>query len=139
MNNFKEDKPRRRAYYCWSQSLMHLREGKSLFKPGPPGPMAIHPLRKIWCKLQVKRPSEYTYSLIWAELSRLLGEEIPVAIVGLEPWTPGSVVQHFNHLASKQPHLNTSLVVVCCCTFSGSASHHCYGCCWFGLLPRRLQ
>jgi len=42
--------------------------------------------------------------LFWAELSRLLGEEIPVAIVGLEPGTPGSVVQHFNHLATKQPH-----------------------------------
>jgi len=24
MNNFKEAKPRRRTYYCWSQSLMHL-------------------------------------------------------------------------------------------------------------------
>jgi len=42
-------------------------------------------------------------------------------------------------LATKQPHLDTSLVVVCCCTFSGSASDHCYRCCWFGLLPRRLQ
>jgi len=30
-----------------------------------------------------------------AELSRLLGEKIPVAIVGLEPGTPGSVVQHY--------------------------------------------
>ena len=101
--------------------------------------MAIHPLQKIRCKLQVKTPSEYSYSLVWVELSRLLGEEIPVSIVGLEPCTPGSVVQCLNHLASKQPHLNTSLVVVCCCPFSGSASHHCYRCCWFGLLPRRLQ
>jgi len=25
MNNFKEAKPRQRVYYCWSQSLMHLR------------------------------------------------------------------------------------------------------------------
>ena len=43
----------------------------------------------MWCKLLVKTPSEYTYSLFWAELSRLLGEKIPVAIVGLEPGTPG--------------------------------------------------
>ena len=57
------------------------------------------------CKLQVETPSEYTYSLIWAELSRLLGEKIPVAIVGLEPGTPGSVVQRFNHLVTKQPSL----------------------------------
>ena len=56
----------------------------------------------MWCKLEVKTPSEYTYSLFWgAELSRLLGEKIPVAIVGLEPGTPGSVVQCFNHLAPK--------------------------------------
>ena len=54
------------------------------------------------CKLQVETPSAYTYSLFWAELSRLLGEKIPVAIVGLEPGTPGSVVQRFNHLATKQ-------------------------------------
>ena len=40
----------------------------------------------------------------WAELSRLLGEKIPVAIMRLEPWTSGSVVQRFNHLATKQPH-----------------------------------
>jgi len=37
------------------------------------------------CELQVKTPSEYTYSLFWAELSRLLVEKIPVAIVGLGP------------------------------------------------------
>jgi len=43
----------------------------------------------MWYKLLVKTPSEYTYSLFWAELSRLLGEKIPVAIVGLEPGTPG--------------------------------------------------
>ena len=47
-----------------------------------------------------------TYSLFWAELSRLLGEKIPVAIVGLEPGTPGSAVQHFNHLATKQQKLD---------------------------------
>ena len=28
---------------------------------------------------------------------------VPVAIVGLEPGTSGSVVQRFNHLATKQP------------------------------------
>ena len=56
------------------------------------------------CKLQVETPSDHTYSLFWAELSRLLGEKkIPVAIVGLEPGTPGSAVQRFNHLATKQP------------------------------------
>ena len=63
---------------------------------------ALHPLRRMRCKLQVETPEEYTYSLFWAELSRLLGEKIPVAIVGLEPGTLGSVVQHFNHLATKQ-------------------------------------
>ena len=31
--------------------------------------MALHPLWRMWCKLQVKTPSEYTYSLVWAELS----------------------------------------------------------------------
>jgi len=40
-------------------------------------------------KLQVKTLSEHTYSHFWAELSRLLGEKIPVVIVGLEPGTPG--------------------------------------------------
>jgi len=40
-------------------------------------------------KLQVKTPSEHTYSHFWAELSKLLGEKIPVVIVGLEPGTPG--------------------------------------------------
>ena len=59
----------------------------------------------MWCKLQVETPSAYTYSLFWAELSRLLGEKIPVAIVGLEPGTPGPVVQRFTHLATKQPRL----------------------------------
>ena len=49
---------------------------------------------------------------LWAELSRLLGEKIPVAIVGLEPWTPGSVVQCFNHLATKQPLHATQKEVV---------------------------
>jgi len=39
---------------------------------------------------------------LWAELSRFLGEKIPVAIVGLEPGTPGSVVQC---LATKQPFI----------------------------------
>ena len=56
---------------------------------------------------EVETPSDHTYSLFWAELSRLLGEKIPVAIVGLEPGTSGSVVQRFNHfsLATKQPQL----------------------------------
>ena len=49
----------------------------------------LHPLRRMRCKLLVKTPSEYTYSLFWAELSRLLGEKIPGALVGLEPGTPG--------------------------------------------------
>ena len=50
-----------------------------------PGPAALHPLRRMRCKLQVEAPSDYTYSCFWAELSRLLGEKIPVAIVGLGP------------------------------------------------------
>ena len=36
--------------------------------------------RKMQCKLQVETPSDYTYSLFWAELNRLLGEKIPVDI-----------------------------------------------------------
>ena len=64
--------------------------------------MALHPLRRMRCKVQVETPSD---SLFWAELSGLLGEKIPVAIVGLEPGTPGSVVQRFNYLATKQPCL----------------------------------
>jgi len=44
---------------------------RSLFKPGPLGPRALHPLRRMRFKLQVKTHSEYTYSLLWAELSRL--------------------------------------------------------------------
>jgi len=52
----------------------------------------------------VETPSDHTYSLLWAELSRLLGEKkIPVAIVGLEPGTPGSAVQRFNHFAPSNP------------------------------------
>ena len=59
----------------------------------------------MWCKLQVETPSDYTFSLFWAELSRLLGKKksLLLRIVGLEPETPGSVVQRFNHLATKQP------------------------------------
>ena len=68
----------------------------SLFKPGPPGPTALHPLQRVPCKLLVKTPSEYTYSLFWAELSRLLGEQIPVAIVGLEPGTYGLLSSTLN-------------------------------------------
>jgi len=52
--------------------------------------------------LQVKTASDHTYSLFWAELRRLPGEKTPVAIVGPEPGTPGSAVQRFNHLATKQ-------------------------------------
>jgi len=48
----------------------------------------------------VETPEDFTYSLFWAELSSLLGEKIPVAIVGLKPGTTGSVVQRFNHLAT---------------------------------------
>ena len=76
-------------------------EGKSLFKPGPLGSTALHPLRRMRCKLQVEAPSDHTYSLFWTELSRLLGENIPVAIVGLEPGTLGSEAQCFSHLATK--------------------------------------
>jgi len=68
-----------------------------------PGPTALHPLQRMQYKCQVKTPSEYTFSLFWAELSSLLGEKkIPVAIVELEPGTSGSI-QRFNHLATKQP------------------------------------
>jgi len=50
------------------------------------------------CKLQVETPSDHTYSFFWAELSGLLGEKIPVAIVGplglqssaLTTWPPSN-------------------------------------------------
>ena len=38
-------------------------------------------------------------------------EKIPVAIVGLEPGTPVSVVQCFNPLATKQPKPDCSLTM----------------------------
>ena len=57
------------------------------------------------CKLQAETPSAYTYSFSWVELSRLLGEKIPVAIVGLEPRTSRPPVQRFDHLATKQPQV----------------------------------
>ena len=56
--------------------------------PGPPGPMALHPFRRMRCELfQVKRPQEHTYSFFRVELSQLLGEikspmrmEMPVTV-----------------------------------------------------------
>jgi len=30
-------------------------------------------------------------------------------------------------------------MVFSCCTFSGTAFPHCYWCCWFGPLLRRIQ
>jgi len=66
-----------------------LENARSLFRPSSPGPTALHPLRRMWCKLLMKAPSEYTYSLFGAELSRLLGEKIPVAIVS---WNLGPLV-----------------------------------------------
>ena len=49
----------------------------------------------------VKTPSEYTYLLFWAELSRLLGEKNPCCYSGAGTWDPWSVVKRFNHLATK--------------------------------------
>ena len=43
--------------------------------PGPPGPTALHPLRRMRCELfQVKHLQEHTYSFFRVELSQLLGE-----------------------------------------------------------------
>ena len=53
-----------------------LEKARAYLNQVPPGPTALHPLQRIWCKLLVKTPSEYTYSLFWAELSRLLGEQV---------------------------------------------------------------
>ena len=71
-----------------------LEKARAYLNQVPLGLTSLYPLQRMWCKLQLKTPSEYAYSLFWAELSRLLGDKIPVAIVGLEPGTPGSVVQH---------------------------------------------
>ena len=58
--------------------------------PGPPGPTASHPLRRMRCELfQVKLPSR-THLLFFfrVELSQLLGErKSPMAMVGFEPAT----------------------------------------------------
>ena len=56
--------------------------------------------------LRWKHRQEYTQLTFWPELSRFLGEKIPVGIVGLDPGTSGYVVQCFNHLATKQPQAN---------------------------------
>ena len=52
-----------------------------------PGPMALHPLQRKWCKLQAEVPSEYTYSHFRAELSILLGEN-PCCYSGAGTWDP---------------------------------------------------
>ena len=35
-----------------------LEKERAYFKPGPLGPMALHPLRRMQCKLQVETPSD---------------------------------------------------------------------------------
>jgi len=65
-----------------------------------------HPLRRMRHKLQVEIPSDHTYSLFWAELSRLLGEKNPCCYSGAGTWDPGPAVQHFNHFATKQPQVD---------------------------------
>ena len=64
-----------------------------------------HPLRRMRHKLQVEIPSDHTYSLFWAELSRLLGEKIPVAIVGLEPGILGLQSSTLTTLPPSNPKL----------------------------------
>ena len=61
-----------------------LEKARAYLNQVPLGLTSLYPLQRMWCKLQLKTPSEYAYSLFWAELSRLLhvGEKIPVAIVG---------------------------------------------------------
>ena len=45
-------------------------------EPGPPGPTALHPLRRIQCELfQEKHLQEHTYSFMGVELCQLLGEK----------------------------------------------------------------
>ena len=70
--------------------------------PGPPGPTALHPLRRMRCELfQVKHLQEHTYSSFRVELSQLLGEsKSPMAMVGFEPATFRLAVKCFNHLAT---------------------------------------
>ena len=70
--------------------------------PGPPGPTALHPLRRMRCELfQVKRLQEHTYSFFRVELSQLLGErKSPMAMVGFEPATFRLAVECFNHSAT---------------------------------------
>ena len=57
-------------------------------EPGPPGPMALHPLRRMRCELfQMKRLQEHTYSFFRVELSRLLGGERNSAMAERKsPW-----------------------------------------------------
>ena len=76
--------------------------------PGPPGPTALHPLRRMRCELfQVKHLQEHTYSFFRVELSQLLGErKSPMAMVGFEPATFRLAVECFNHLATSHPQIN---------------------------------
>ena len=73
--------------------------------PGPPGPTALHPLRRMRCELfQVKHLQEHTYSFFRVELSQLLGErKSPMAMVGFEPATFRLAVECFNHSATSHP------------------------------------
>ena len=73
--------------------------------PGPPGPTALHPLRRMRCELfQVKHLQEHTYSFFRVELSQLLGErKSPMAMVGFKPATFRLAVECFNHSATSHP------------------------------------
>ena len=73
--------------------------------PGPPGPTALHPLRRMRCELfQVKRLQELTYSFFRVELSQLLEErKSPMAMMGFEPATFRLAVECFNHSATSHP------------------------------------
>ena len=75
--------------------------------PGPPGPTALHPLRRMRCELfQVKHLQEHTLLIFRVELSQLLGErKSPMAMVGFEPATFRLAVECFNHSATSHPSI----------------------------------
>ena len=68
-----------------------LEKARGLFKPGPQDQQLYIPSEGCGVNFRWKHLQTTPTHFFGAELSRLLGGKIPVAIVGLDPGTPGSV------------------------------------------------